>query len=86
MKGEKRERLASLQHNIWTHWMQYLFSKCVRLRSGLMIPTDKVTRWQRQMRTLYKDLPEEEKESDRHQADKVLKLLSKLESEGSDEE
>jgi len=37
-----------------------------------VIPKDKLTRWERQMNTRYADLPEDEKESDRHQADKVI--------------
>jgi hypothetical protein len=76
-----REKLASLQHNIWSHWMIYLFSQCVKLKEGYMIPMDKAMQWQRQMKTLYKDLSNKERESDRHQADKVLRFLGNEEGD-----
>jgi len=71
-----REKLASLQHDIWTHWMHYLFSCCNKTNNGhYWIPKDKVTHWKRQMSFKYDNLTEREKESDRDQADKILKLL-----------
>jgi len=82
-----REKLASLQHDIWAHWMKYLFSQCVVDKwtgdeySGFegkwIVPHDQVVKWHRQIETPYDELSEKEKESDRHQADKVLKLLQK---------
>lgn len=41
----------------------------------MTIPAEKVNRWQRQMNTPYNELPEEERNSDRDQAEKVLKIL-----------
>ena len=35
--------------------------------------------WQRQMNTKYGELSEKEKESDRHQADKIIKMLKEIE-------
>ena len=74
-KRELREELASVQHEIWSHWMKYLFSQCSYPTGGALIPGDKVERWSKQMNTPYDKLSEQEKESDREQADKVLGLL-----------
>lgn len=74
---ELREKLAAIQHEIWAHWMKYLFSVgAVRGKDGAHIIYPKsVQRWKRQMQTPYNKLSEEEKESDRHQADKVLAVV-----------
>ena len=72
-----REKLASLQHDIWSHWMAHLFACCEPTEDmGMIIPQDKVERWARQMNTLYSGLSEDEKKSDRDQADKIIKLIS----------
>jgi hypothetical protein len=73
---ELREKLAEVQHAIWSHWMSYLFSVGTRNPDGsFTIPAEKVERWQRQMSTEYNALPDKEQESDRNQADKVLVVL-----------
>lgn len=67
------EQIADAQHAIWAHWMKYLFEVSIQNEDGsVTIPADKVSRWQRQMATDYKDLTESEKKSDRHQAIKVI--------------
>ncbi len=71
-----REKLAANQHEIWASWMEYLFSVSASNNDGTcMIPANKVARWVRQMNTPYSELTEDEKESDREQADKVLETL-----------
>jgi hypothetical protein len=73
-----RERLAAVQHVIWSNWMKHLFSVSTYNPDGTVtIPADKVKRWQRQIRTPYDALTESEMESDRQQADKVLAVLDK---------
>lgn len=72
----RREHLAAVQHAIWAHWMEYLFSVCTRNSDGsYTIPADEVARWQQQIATAYEDLDEDEKKSDREQADRVLEAL-----------
>ena len=79
-----REKLAELCHEQWSGWMRYLFSKCGRYSDGrditpdedAVIPQWAVERWQRQMQTPYADLSEEEKDSDRKEADKFLALFN----------
>lgn len=82
-----REALADYAHEAWSGWMKYLFEKCEpihRLKEGtqrevevcLMMPPWAVERWQRQMSTPYVDLPEEEKKSDREEADRMLAIMA----------
>ena len=73
------EVIADEQHKIWAHWMKYLFSVCSEADDGsMLIPKEKVDRWQRQMWTPYADLTAAEQESDRHQALKVLPALNNI--------
>ena len=66
------EALAAIQHEIWAHWMRYLFSVCTLNEDGsVTIPKESVERWQRQIDTKYENLSEKEKASDRRQANKV---------------
>ncbi len=75
-----REELAELCHRQWVGWMKYLFSKSIPYKPGEIqnhegahiVPKWAVDRWQKQMNTPYNDLSEDEKESDRKEADKFL--------------
>jgi len=71
-----RETIADVQHEIWAHWMRYLFQVSIKNPDGsYTIPADKVTRWMRQLETPYDKLTNQEQTSDREQADKVLAVL-----------
>lgn len=60
------DKLASIQHDIWSHWMNYMFTQGTNNDDGsFTIPSDKVERWKRQMITSYPLLTESEKSSDR---------------------
>ena len=75
-----REALSDVQHEIWSHWMIWQFSCCQQNDDGsVTIPAAKVERWTRQMNTPYSELSDGERESDRHQADKILKVLASQE-------
>lgn len=77
--GELREKLAEYAHVAWSGWMKYLFEKCEgdAPAGTLTIPKWAVERWQRQMTAKYEDLPEEEKKSDRDEADRMLEIVLK---------
>jgi hypothetical protein len=76
----RREPLADVQHEIWSHWMRYLFTRGYELPGGgYALHASDVERWRRQMTTSYPDLSEREKDSDREQADKVLAKLWEFE-------
>ena len=65
-----------MQHEIWAHWLRYQLSCCVENADGsLTVPAEYVERWRRQMETVYSELAEPERKSDREQADKILQLL-----------
>lgn len=80
----RREALAAYAHEAWSGWMNYLFDKsrmqgldgCRRWE--VVIPSDLVERWRQQVRTKYADLSEEEKESDRAEADKTLAIMGEI--------
>lgn len=74
-REELREALAEYAHEAWSGWMKYLFGKTEQTSCGVKIPEWAVERWTRQMNIEYKDLPEEEKKSDREEADRMLKIL-----------
>ncbi len=73
------ENLAEYAHGSWSGWMEYLFSKCEPSfdsngYDALIIPNEFLERWARQMNTPYGNLPENEKESDRKEARKILEI------------
>ena len=76
-KDDVREKLSDYAHKSWSGWMEYLFSKSDENEDGsVTISKDLVYRWKRQVETDYEDLSEEEKDSDRDEADKMLKILN----------
>ena len=72
----QHEALAEYAHNAWAGWMNYLFEKSEKNKDGTVtIPKWAVDRWERQASTMYADLPEEEKKSDRLEANTMLKIM-----------
>ena len=63
------EKLADIEHQRWADWQKYVFDKCKTQDSGrgvgkpfdLIIPSELVEHWQRQINTPYSELSEEEK-------------------------
>lgn len=73
-----REELAALAHEQWSGWVKYMFKCMTHNDDGTStVPEWACQRWVRQMYTPYADLPENEKESDRTEADKVLAIIGK---------
>jgi len=76
--NELREEVAAVQHEIWSHWMKYMLSVGeYKDDETWVMPKEKLKRWKRQMNTSYADLTDGGRESDRHQADKVLLKLAR---------
>ena len=70
------EEIAELSHNQWSGWMDYLFEKSTLNSDGTVtIPKWAVERWNRQIKTPYLDLPEDEKQSDRKEAKRVMSII-----------
>lgn len=76
-KGMLREALAAYAHDAWAGWTQYVFDKSTANPDGTVtIPAWAVKRWKRQIATAYADLPEDEKASDRAEADRMLAIVA----------
>lgn len=77
-KAETLEALSDLEHDSWARWMEHLFKVSKKNSDGTVtIPKDKVDRWERQVETDYEDLSNKEKESDRKEVRKFLKVAKK---------
>ena len=80
MRSLLRDELADYAHVAWSSWMEYLFRQSILNIDGTVtIPKQLVDNWKRQCETVYKDLSEDEKNLDRHEADGMLKIFEKFE-------
>jgi hypothetical protein len=72
-----KEELAELEHSRWSLWMRHLFKQGSDNPDGTFtINADSVSRWKRQMDTDYRMLSATEKDSDRVEASKTIRVLS----------
>ncbi len=70
------ERLASIEHERWSHWQRYLHDQGDRRDDGsLLLSGDLIERWEKQIATDYADLSDQEKESDREQVRRYLEVI-----------
>ena len=77
------EKGADLEHDRWAKWQEYMHSKVYDSSESLnphlkVIPTESYNRWERQIKTKYADLSEQEKESDRIEVRKYLPIIQDL--------
>ena len=78
---ELRERLAAIEHQRWSDWMEYMFDCAIKSGSddiGIRTcgwPTKQFEHWQRQIETDYEDLSTKEKASDMEQVDRYWPLI-----------
>jgi len=73
---ELLEKLATIEHERWAHWQQYMHDHCEKASDGsLVIPPALAQRWQAQIDTRYADLSEAEKDSDREQVRRYLSTI-----------
>ena len=68
------ELLAALSHESWAGWTRWMMEKWNETHANGETFRQ---RWTRQMMTPYAELSEQEKESDREEARKVLSILRK---------
>lgn len=71
-----QEVLAHQEHSRWSRWHKYLLScSSVNPDGSVTIPSTFAERWKRQCETVYTELPEEEKRSDRKEAFETTKTI-----------
>ena len=79
MGDELKSELAAVQHEIWAHWMQYLFSICIEEDDGCyIIPSIFADRWKRQIATHYDHMSPKEQASDLEQVDRFMPILLEI--------
>lgn len=77
MANKLREKLADLCHEQWSNWLKYMFSKGTLNQDGSWtMSVELVERWTRQMNVPYAELSKSEQDSDRHEADKFIKVFN----------
>jgi len=72
------EVVAEQCHQQWARWTEHLLSKTgpsLNTETRWTINAEWIERWRRQINTSYADLSEDEKESDRREARKILRAL-----------
>lgn len=77
------EKGAALEHARWARWHKYFIEQTIPLGNSdayydFSLPLPKHERWLRQVAIDYKDLSEQEKESDRREVREYLPLLAAL--------
>lgn len=82
-REELIEKLADAEHASWSHWMRYLFSKCMMWNATpdgvvALIPANLVKHWQRQMNMAYRELSEREKQSDRDEVERIMPIIDEF--------
>jgi len=77
---ELLEKFAEIEHNRWAKWQKYVHSKMIADGNDeyALLPLELYHRWERQISTEYKDLSEQEKESDREQVYPYIKYIETL--------
>ncbi len=74
--GGMLELLAAIEHERWAHWQRYMHDKGKLQADGsLLLEAELVQRWERQIATPYSALSEAEKESDRDQVRRYLRVI-----------
>jgi len=74
--NDLRENLAEYAHTAWSGWLKYMFEKMTINDDGTAtMPKWAVDRWAFQMNKNYDELPEEMKELDRQEADRMIAIV-----------
>jgi len=79
-QSELFEKLADIEHQRWADWQKYMHSKCAIVENEdgektIVIPQNLFEQWERQIATVYLELSEKEKDSDRDQVMRYWKLI-----------
>ena len=69
------EKLAEIEHERWADWQAYVHSKMFKDGEYMCLSVPNFERWERQIKTPYAELSEEEKDSDRDQVVRYWDLI-----------
>lgn len=71
------ELIAKVQHQIWAHWMNHVFTNCghTDTNGNFVIKEQFVGRWKSQICKDYEELSSTEQASDRRQAWKIIDAI-----------
>ena len=76
---EAVDELAAVEHERWAHWQRYMHDKGERRSDGsLVLPAELVERWEKQIATPYVELSEAERDSDREQVRRYVRLVAEI--------
>jgi hypothetical protein len=70
-----REKLADIEHQRWADWQKWCNAVIREHIDSPKATEARLKLWDKQIATPYKDLTEQEKDSDREQVDRYLPLL-----------
>lgn len=77
--NDNLDDMATISHEIWAHWQTYLHSQCEKMPDGsLKIPKELVEQWNKQIKLEYRQLTQNEKNSDIEQAIKYKEIFLKI--------
>lgn len=77
-KKRLREALAAYSHNAWAGYMEYFLGICYAGGDAvLQCPNWAATRCRRQIDTPYSELSDDEQDSDRAEADKMISIVNR---------
>ena len=68
----KEDKQAKAAHDIWSHWMKYMFTQGSLYYGDLILSEHNVDRWKRLINTEFEDLTDDEKKSDYEVAKQFL--------------
>jgi hypothetical protein len=71
---ELRESLAAYAHEAWSLYMDYFLDKCKPIDGGRLIPAGYILSLRCQIATDYANLTEDDRDSDRAEADKMIAI------------
>jgi len=84
-RDELRTALADLAHEVWAGWWRHQNTVSVTIAGEVIIPADKVSRWDRQSKTPHAALSPKEQASDLGIADRYLALVDAYVGSGGEE-
>lgn len=78
---ELKNILEIVEHNRNCRWFNYLLSECSIIKGEYVIPNEKVKLWETEIQTLYVELSENKKQSDREEVYNIFNAINEYKIE-----